>query len=54
VLRHYTTLRLPEDFAKRVREVLEATLEDEEHSSRLLHDHLTKTLHDLGQGREPP
>ena len=47
VLRHYATLRLPDGFAARVRQVLEATLADEESSARLVHAHLTKTLRDL-------
>ena len=47
VLRHYATLRLPSGFAAKVRDVLEATLQDEDRSSRLLHEHLTKLLRDL-------
>jgi site-specific DNA recombinase len=47
VLRHYATLRLPADFAAKVRDVLEATLQDEGHSSRLLRDHFIKRLRDL-------
>lgn len=41
------TLRLPGGFAARVREVLKATLGDEQQSTRLMHEHLTKTLRDL-------
>ena len=52
VLRHYATLRLPDDFAARVREVLAATLGDEERSSWLMHDHLVKTLGDLDAKEE--
>jgi hypothetical protein len=47
VLRHYASLRLPDGFAERVREVLEATLADEERSVRLAHKHLTKRLTEL-------
>jgi site-specific DNA recombinase len=47
VLRHYASLRLPDGFADRVREVLAATLADEERSVRLVHDHLTKRLKEL-------
>jgi len=47
VIRHYATLRLPDGFAAGVRQVLEATLADEESSARLVHAHLTKTLRDL-------
>jgi site-specific DNA recombinase len=47
VLRHYVSLRLPDGFAERVREVLAATLADEEHSVRLVHEHLTKRLAEL-------
>lgn len=47
VLQHYMTLRLPGGFAARVREVLKATLGDEQQSTRLMHEHLTKTLRDL-------
>ena len=47
VLRHYVSLRLPDGFAERVREVLAATLADEERSVRLVHDHLTKRLTEL-------
>jgi hypothetical protein len=47
VLRHYATLRLPDGFDSRVRQVLEATLADEESSARLVHAHRTKTLRDL-------
>jgi site-specific DNA recombinase len=41
VLRHYASLRLPDGFAARVREVLAATLADEERSTQLVHEHLT-------------
>jgi hypothetical protein len=44
VLRHYSSLILPTGFAARVREVLDATLADEEQGVRLVHDHLTKRL----------
>ena len=47
VLRHYATLRLPDGFADRVRQVLEATLADEDSSARMMHAHLTRTLRDL-------
>jgi site-specific DNA recombinase len=47
VLRHYASLLLPDGFAARVREVLAATLADEEQSGRLVHDHLTKRLKEL-------
>jgi site-specific DNA recombinase len=47
VLRHYASLRLPDGLAERVREVLAATLADEEHSVRLVHEHLTKRLTEL-------
>ena len=47
VLRHYVSLRLPDGFAERVREVLAATLADEERSVRLVHEHLTKRLAEL-------
>jgi site-specific DNA recombinase len=47
VLRHYASLRLPDGFAARVREVLAATLADEERSLRLVHEHLTKRLTEL-------
>ncbi len=52
VLRHYATLQLPNEFAARVRTVLETTLGDEEQSARLLHKHLTKTLRDLAVKEE--
>jgi len=52
VLRHYATLRLPEGFATRVREVLADTLGDEERSARLMHEHLVKALHDLDAKEE--
>jgi len=47
VLRHYVSLRLPDGFAERVREVLAFTLADEERSVRLVHEHLTKRLAEL-------
>ena len=47
VLQHYMTLRLPGGFAARVCEVLKATLGGEQQSTRLMHEHLTKTLRDL-------
>jgi site-specific DNA recombinase len=47
VLRHYASLTLPDGFAARVREVLAATLADEERSTQLVHDHLTKRLTEL-------
>jgi site-specific DNA recombinase len=47
VLRHYASLLLPDGFAARVREVLAATLADEEHSAQMVHDHLTKRLKEL-------
>lgn len=47
VLQHHMTLRLPGGFAARVCEVLKATLGDEQQSTRLMHEHLTKTLRDL-------
>jgi site-specific DNA recombinase len=53
VLRHYATLRLPDGLATRIRAVLVLTLEYEEQSVRLVHEHLTKALRDLRQGREP-
>jgi site-specific DNA recombinase len=46
-LRHYASLRLPDGFASRVREVLSATLADEERSVRLVHEQLTKRLTEL-------
>jgi site-specific DNA recombinase len=52
VLRHYASLRLPEGFAARVREVLAATLADEERSTRLVHEHLTKALKELDAKEE--
>jgi site-specific DNA recombinase len=52
VLRHYASLRLPDGFAARVREVLVATLADEERSVRLVHEHLTKTLTELDAKEE--
>jgi hypothetical protein len=51
VLRHYFTLLLPHDFAGLVREVLEATLANEERSVRLMHQQLTRTLKEL-DGKE--
>jgi hypothetical protein len=47
VLRHYTSLRLPHGFVARVREVLKATLADEERSTLLVHEHPTKRLTEL-------
>jgi site-specific DNA recombinase len=47
VLRHYVSLRLPNGFADRVREVLTDTLADEERSIRQVHEHLTKRLTEL-------
>ena len=47
VLLHYASLLLPGGFAARVREVLAATLADEERSVRLVHEHLTKRLAEL-------
>jgi site-specific DNA recombinase len=47
VLRHYASLRLPDGFASRVRQVLSATLADEERSVRLVHEQLTKRLTEL-------
>jgi hypothetical protein len=47
VLRQYATWRLPASFAAKIRDVLEDTLHDENRSSRLLHEHLTKLLRDL-------
>jgi hypothetical protein len=44
---HYVSLRLADGFAERVREVLAATLADEEHSVRLVKEHLTKRLAEL-------
>jgi hypothetical protein len=44
--------RLPDGFAARVREVLAATLADEERSVRLVHDHLTKRLTELDAREE--
>ena len=52
VLRHYASLRLPDGFAARVREVLAATLADEERSIRLVHEHLTKRLTELDAKEE--
>jgi site-specific DNA recombinase len=52
VLRHYASLRLPDGFAARVREVLAATLADEEASVRLVHEHLTKRLMELDTKEE--
>jgi site-specific DNA recombinase len=52
VLRHYASLRLPDGFAARVREVLEETLADEERSVRLVHEHLTKRLAELDAKEE--
>ena len=52
VLRHYASLRLPDGFAARVREVLDATLADEERSVRLVHEHLTKRLTELDAKEE--
>ena len=52
VLRHYVSLRLPDGFAARVRELLAATLADEERSTRLVHEHLTKTLTELDAKEE--
>jgi hypothetical protein len=37
LLRHYASLRLPDGFGARVREVLAETLADEERSVRLVH-----------------
>ena len=47
VIRHYASLRLPDGFAARVCEVLSATLADEERSTQLVHEHLTKRLTEL-------
>jgi site-specific DNA recombinase len=52
VLRHYASLRLPDGFAARVREVLAATLADEERSTQLVHEHLTKRLTELDAKEE--
>ena len=52
VLRHYASLTLPDGFAARVREVLGATLADEERSVRLVHEHLTKRLTELDTKEE--
>jgi site-specific DNA recombinase len=47
VLHHYASLRLADGLAERVREVLAATLAHDEHSVRLMHEHLTKRLKEL-------
>jgi site-specific DNA recombinase len=52
VLRHYASLRLPDGFETRVREVLAETLDDEERSVRLVHEHLTKRLSELDAKEE--
>jgi site-specific DNA recombinase len=52
VLRHYATLGLPDGFAARAREVLTATLADEERSVRLVREHLTKQLKELDAKEE--
>jgi site-specific DNA recombinase len=47
VLRPYASLWLPEGFEERVREILAATLADEERSTQLVHEHLIKRLKEL-------
>jgi site-specific DNA recombinase len=52
VLDHYATLVLPQGFADRVRVVLKSTLSDEERSTRVLHETLTKSRSDLDAKEE--
>jgi hypothetical protein len=52
VLRHYSTLRLPEGLAKTFRETLASTLADEELSARFVHQKLTTTLRELDAKEE--
>jgi site-specific DNA recombinase len=52
VIDHYATLRLPSGFAKRVRAIMDATLSDDQATTRLMHDHLTATLAALDRKEE--
>jgi site-specific DNA recombinase len=47
VVRHYATLRLPKELGRRLPEVLDAALTDEEQSAHHLHAQLKKLLREL-------